>query len=121
MISKCKNEAYERQDGSKDMRMLKTGINESVPGPDVEQNVMETPVFHKDYEVRDESGINVGIQLLIFYFGELWISAMGRLNHKIDGHMFDIRHQGDCFAIYRNLEMSQINEHPYLRLVEKKP
>jgi len=101
--------------------MLKTGINENLPGPDIEQNILEIPVFHNDYEVRNKSGINIGIQLLIFYFGELWTSAMSRLNHKIDGHLFDIRHQGSCFAVYRNLEMYQINEQTHLRLVEKKP
>ncbi|MFO7560218.1 MAG: hypothetical protein R6X10_15400 [Desulfobacterales bacterium] len=105
----------------KDFNMLKTGMNENLPGPDMEQRILETPVFHNEYEVRNESGINLGIQLLIFYFGELWTSAMNRLNPKIDGHLFDIRHQGVCFSVYRTLKINQMNEHPYLRLVEKKP
>ena len=100
--------------------MVKTGVHERLPGSDIEQDMMESPVFHKAYEVRNESGKDVGIRLLVFYYGELWASAMNRLNHKIDGHLFNIRHKGACFAVYRNLETDPVNEHPYLRLVEKK-
>jgi hypothetical protein len=110
----------DRQNGIRDMKMIKTGIHERLHGLDVERNMLEPVVFHEEYEVRSESGNNLGIQLLVFYFGELWISAMNRLNHKIDGHLFDIRHQGACYAVYRNLETNPVNEHPHLRLVEKK-
>lgn len=75
--------------------------------------------FHTEYTVRDEKNQDVGINLLILYYGALWTKALDRLHHKIDGHLFSLRHQGQRYDVYRKVETRTAEKRLYLRLVSQ--
>ena len=94
---------------------MEAGMNQAAPKKDT----MAEPVFHDSYDVRMENGTSLGINLLAIYYGELWQMAISRLDHKIDGHLFDIMHEGRCYRVFRKLQPEQILEKPHLRLVKQ--
>jgi hypothetical protein len=102
------------------MWMIEISVNQTRSNHTTDQSILDEPVFHDEYDVKTEKGSSVGINLLYSYYGELWVSAMNRLNHKIDGHLFDIRHVGIPYGVYRKVKPMKLTEHPYLRLVKKK-
>ncbi len=59
--------------------------------------------FHDEYDVKNENGDSVGVGILNLYYGDLWESALDRLIHKIDGHLFSIMYEGVCYSVYRNV------------------
>ncbi len=56
---------------------------------------------HSAYEVINEKNDKIGIHLLVHYYGNLWRSALDRLNHQVDGYLLTIKHKGQTFRIYR--------------------
>lgn len=72
---------------------------------------------HDAYDVKNEDGESIGIGLLCLYYGELWESALDRLIHKIDGHMFTITYEGLCYNVYRKVDEKQLSARPHLKLV----
>jgi hypothetical protein len=59
--------------------------------------------FHPTYEVKNETGEPVGINLLQLYYGDAWEPALDRLKHQFDGYVTRIHHQGYHFKVYRKL------------------
>ena len=57
----------------------------------------------------DEDGREVDLCVLLTFFGEVWQATLDRLNHRVDGHLLTIRHQGNILRIYRR---SQNNGNP---------
>lgn len=57
----------------------------------------------ESYEVMDENGQEMGVDILLRYFGNLWESAMDRLAHQCDGHLFTLNDDGRNVKIYRKL------------------
>ena len=99
--------------------MMEAGMNQAAPNAGDQGNAAAEPVFHDRYDVRMENGSSLGINLLAIYYGELWQLAMSRLDHKIDGHLFDIMHEGRCYGVYRKLQPEQMTDRPHLRLVKQ--
>jgi len=99
--------------------MIETSLDQTRSEQNSNQDILQEPVFHDKYDVKTDTGGSVGINLLHFYYGELWVSAMNRLNHKIDGHLFDIRYEGVFYGVYRKLKSNKSTERFHLRLVKK--
>ncbi len=78
-----------------------------------DQSHVNAPKFHLNYEVRNDRGKISGRNLLILYFGNLWESALDRLDHQIDGFIMTINHQDRKFKVYR-----KINDERHLRLMK---
>ncbi len=55
------------------------------------------------YEVKDEKGINIDIDLVILRYGNLWESTFDRLDEKHDGYIFTFYHKGQKHHIYRKI------------------
>jgi len=72
---------------------------------------------HAAYEVKSETGKNVGVNILLLYYGELWQTAMDRLNYRFDGHMFTICHEGEKYTVYRKVRPETQNTAYRLKLV----
>ena len=70
---------------------------------------MEHPV----YEVTNQDGDNVGVSILILYYGRLWELAIRSLDHKMDGYMFTIQHMNKRFKVYRKVEVEIKKEKSY--------
>lgn len=98
---------------------MEVGMNHAAPDAIDQQDTGMEPVFHERYDVRRENGTSLGINLLAIYYGELWQVAMSRLDHKIDGHLFDIMHEGKCYRVYRKIQPEQMSDRPHLRLVRQ--
>jgi len=60
-----------------------------------------------NYRILSEDGCEVDVCVLLIFFGELWQAALDRLNHRADGHLLTIRHQGHALRIYRRVKTSQ--------------
>lgn len=97
---------------------MEAGMNQAAPNVGGQFDATAEPVFHDRYDVRMVNGTSLGINLLSIYYGELWQLAMNRLDHKIDGHLFDIRHEGRCYRVFRKLQPAPILEKSHLRLVK---
>ncbi len=69
---------------------------------------------HSAYEVKNENGNSIGIDILVQYFGNLWESALDRLNHQLDGFLVEIHHQGRKFMVFR--KMANKNNNSNFRL-----
>ncbi len=82
----------------------------------VHQNNACESEFHSSYIVKDNKNNNVGINILLQHFGNLWESALDRLNHQFNGFLMTIHHQGYRFEIYRVIRID--NEPPPLRLIK---
>ncbi len=54
-----------------------------------------------EYEVRNEMNQNLGNDILMMFYGNLWKSALDRISHRSDGHLFTICHNGEKLKIYR--------------------
>jgi len=98
---------------------MKISVNQTQANQNTDQRISDKPFFHDEYDVKTEKGSSVGINLLYSYYGELWISAMNRLNHKLDGHLFDIKHGGVPYGVYRKVKPIKLIKRPYLRLVKQ--
>jgi hypothetical protein len=72
---------------------------------------------HAAYEVMSETGKNVGVNILLLYYGELWQTALDRLNYRFDGHMFTINHEGKKYTVYRKIKLEIHNISYRLKLV----
>ena len=72
---------------------------------------------HAVYEVKSETGKNVGVKILILYYGDLWQSALDRLSYRFDGHMFILYHEGKKYSVYRKLNPEIQNTSYRLKLV----
>lgn len=59
----------------------------------------------------------MGVNILILYYGELWQTALDRLNYRFDGHMFTIRHEGTKYTVYRKIKLETQNISYRLKLV----
>lgn len=73
--------------------------------------------FHDEYDVKNENGDSIGVAILKLYYGDLWESAMDRLIHKIDGHLFSISYEGACYNVYRNVAQEENRVRNHLKLV----
>ncbi len=58
------------------------------------------------YEIRNEEDLDVGEDILVLMYGNLWKFMMDRIDHQFDGHIFTIHHQGESFKVYRKLTAS---------------
>ncbi len=57
----------------------------------------------ESYEVKDENGQEMSVDILLHYYGNLWESALDRLAHQCDGHLFTLSYKGQNLKIYRKL------------------
>jgi hypothetical protein len=73
---------------------------------------------HDGYEVLNQHGENVGINILLLYYGRLWELAIDRIDHKMDGYMFEIQHMGEHYKIYRKIEPKKEKNILKLRVVK---
>ncbi len=65
------------------------------------------------YEIKDEDDMNVALDVLTLYYGNLWESALDRLGHQCDGHLLTIQHEGQRLKIYRKIDQKgQKGSHP---------
>ncbi len=55
------------------------------------------------YEIRDEDDMSVALDVLTLYYGNLWKSALDRLDHQSDGHLLTIQHEGQLLKVYRKI------------------
>jgi len=75
-------------------------------------------IEHDTYEVTNKLGDNVGINILLLYYGNLWESAMRRLEHKMDGYIFTIQHMGNSFKVYRKTKPDKGNNRNQLQIAK---
>jgi len=73
---------------------------------------------HDVYEVLNQHGENMGINILLLYYGRLWELAIDRIDHKMDGYMFEIQHMGEPYKIYRKIEPKKEENMLKLRVVK---
>ena len=73
---------------------------------------------HPSYEVTNPCGDNVGVNILLLYYGRLWEMAMRNLDHQMDGYIFTIQHMGESFKVYRKVEIKKETTFNQLRLVK---
>ncbi len=92
--------------------MIMAKVQQQERQQDAKGTIVSEYRSHEDYEVKNETGECLGISILVLYYGQLWETALDRLNHKIDGHLFTICHQGIRFGVYRKLHKVK-----YLKLV----
>ncbi len=91
---------------------------ESLKDLDMENKLLTSPVHHSIYIVKNEEGEAIGIDILILFYGNLWEFALNRLDHKLDGYLFTIQHEGHKFSVYRKLRTKKDNYYPPLHLVK---
>ncbi len=97
--------------------MIESGLREEQKKADLENGLPLEYTFHSEYAVKNETGSEVGIDILIQYYGELWKPAIDRVTGKIDGHLFVILHNGYKFDVYRKNKSEGKQIFPPLRLV----
>ena len=73
---------------------------------------------HPAYEVTNKDGDNVGVSILVLYYGRLWEMAIRRLDHKMDGYMFTIQHMNESFKVYRKVEIKKEKNYDKLLAVK---
>jgi hypothetical protein len=73
---------------------------------------------HPLYEVKDKKGKVVGVDILILFYGNLWERVLNRIEHQVDGYIHTIKHNCECFKIYRKLESTKDIKDPKLRLIK---
>ncbi|MBW1892573.1 MAG: hypothetical protein JRF40_00110 [Deltaproteobacteria bacterium] len=97
--------------------MIEPGLSREQKKTDLENGLPSEYTFHTEYAVKNENGSEVGINILIQYYGELWKPAIDRITGKIDGHLFAILHNGYRFDIYRKCKPEGKQIFPPLRLI----
>jgi hypothetical protein len=70
-----------------------------------------------EYEVKSETGKDMGVKILALYYGDLWRSALDRLNYRFDGHMFFLWHEGKKYSVYRRVDTETTHTPLRLKLV----
>ncbi len=60
------------------------------------------------YEIRDEEDKDIGLDILSLYYGNLWESAMDRLDHQWNGQLHTIQHDGQALRVFRKIENKQM-------------
>lgn len=53
------------------------------------------------YTVRNEIGMEVCTGILQMFFGNLWESAMDRLEQRVDGYIRSLHFHGQEYRVYR--------------------
>ncbi|MDY6903995.1 MAG: hypothetical protein SWH61_04840 [Thermodesulfobacteriota bacterium] len=56
------------------------------------------------YEIINEDGGNEGTEILAMFYGNLWESALDRLNHGCDGMLLTLSLDGRKYFIYRRMK-----------------
>jgi len=97
--------------------MIEPGLKEEQKKSDIESGFPSEYTFHPEYTVKNKDDSEVGIGILIQYYGELWKPALDRVTGKIDGHLFAILHNGYRFDVYRKYKPEGKRIFPPLRLV----
>ncbi len=92
--------------------------NELQDGMVLGMHVLPRYQEHSTYRVTNDDE-NVGIRILLLFYGNLWEFALARVDHQLDGYLFTIQHNGHTFKIYRILDDVTAQEQtPLLRLVK---
>lgn len=82
----------------------------------LQSNENEAFTYHEKYTVLDSGGNDIGVDLLIMYYGAPWRMALDRLHHQLNGYLFSIWHEGGEYAVYRRM-VARDAKKPHLRLV----
>ena len=53
------------------------------------------------YKVKNASGMEVCTGILQLFYGNLWSSALNRLNHQFDGYVRSLYYKGEEYRVYR--------------------
>ncbi len=99
--------------------MIMANVHQQERQQDATENILSEYRSHTDYEVKDKTGESMGISILFLYYGQLWESALNRLYHKIDGHLFTIMHQGTSYGVYRILHKENQKTQHHLKLIKQ--
>ena len=59
-----------------------------------------------EYAIKNENGLNVDINILENYYGNLWRAVLNRLNHEHDGYLVTIYDREFKLHVYRILTAS---------------
>lgn len=97
--------------------MIEPGLRGKLKKENLDEVSPSGYTFHSEYKVNNEDGVDVGINLLVQYYGELWKPTLDRVTGKIDGHLFAISHHGYRFDVYRKSKPDDKRIFPPLRLV----
>ena len=102
------------------MKLIRLNIKykntETTQFGDNELYLYKSPIkLHAEYEVMNEKKQNVGIDILLLYYGSRWKFALDMLDNQIDGHLHAIYHEGNKYKIYRK---TKDNKKRHLRLIK---
>ena len=73
--------------------------------------------FHSEYAVKNEDGEEIGVDILILYYGEVWKPTLDRITSKIDGYLLSVTMNGYRFNVFRKLKSDEKRTYPPLRIV----
>jgi hypothetical protein len=97
--------------------MIEPELRKEQKNQGVDEKQTSEHTFHPEYTVKNEDSHEVGIDILIQFYGELWESILDRVTGKIDGHLFAISHNGYRFDVYRKYKPEGKRIFPPLRLI----
>ena len=97
--------------------MIEPGLREEKKNVEPEEKLTSEYTFHPEYSVKAEDNHEVGIDILVQFYGDVWKSVLDRVTGKIDGHLFTISHNGYRFNVYRKHKPEEKRIFPPLRLI----
>ena len=97
--------------------MIEPGLSKEQKNHELKNKHISEYTFHPEYMVKNEDNHEVGIDILVQFYGELWESVLDRVSGKIDGHLFAISHNSYRFDVYRKCKPEGKRLFPPLRLV----
>lgn len=97
--------------------MIEPGLKEEKKNDDLEEQQASEYTLHPEYSVKTEDNHEVGIDILVQFYGDIWKSVLDRVTGKIDGHLFAISHNGYKFDVYRKHKPEEKRIFPPLRLI----
>ena len=97
--------------------MIEPGLVKDQKNSELETKLTSEYTFHPEYTVKNEDDHDVGIDILVQFYGEVWESVLDRVTGKIDGHLFAISHNGYRFDVYRKCKPEGNRIFPPLRLI----